>query len=153
MLALGAFYAIAAFATRPITAGAAILPIGALILTLRLLLAFVPVLALLAIRPITAVVTRAAWAAGRLSGIRSGGRWRCFSVSGRCGRFGGWRGGGNLRLRPMRPPWPMRTSFGPTGRAPNLDKGRFLGGLAFDCRLHVTGRRGRTFRRVGGCGF
>ena len=82
LFALGALYALTTFTARPVTAGAAVLPIGTFALSFRPLLALVPVLTLLTVGAIARVVTRAARAASRLSGIS-----RC-SCRGRFSRRG-----------------------------------------------------------------
>src|SRR5215467_9598882 len=120
---------LAAFTARP--AGVAILPFGARVLTLHLLVTFVPVLSFLAVGPFAAIITRPARAARSLSVIRGSGRRHPFG-----GRFSGFalrdalprrRG---LRLRPTRPTRFVRPAVGSSGRTPNFDKSRLLRGLA-----------------------
>ena len=89
LIPFGAVDTVAAFAARPVAAHVAVLPIGAFALACQLLLTFVSILTLLAVRTFAKVVTRATWPTWRLSRIR-GSRRRCCTI-GRYGRFGGWR--------------------------------------------------------------
>ena len=105
LLAFSAIDTVTAFATWPVAPPIAVLPFGAFALALHLLLTFVPILTLLAIRPITMVVTRAAWRAGGLSGVRGGGgRRRRFFVGCWSTCFDGRRRRNDLGLRPVWPP-------------------------------------------------